>query len=582
MEIYPILGIDLGTCYSCVYAYTNGQLSPVSIFGANSIRSAIYIKDNEMLFGSMAMAHIRSDPENVFYDIKRFIGRTYNEVSDIVHRKNYQFTVMQYGSNPLFVVPSDINGNNYQISSAEVLDSHFLKFLVTEAERALQYQIKAVVITVPAFFQESQIYTTMQAANYAGLNVLAMFHEPSAAALASNLPPVMEKRHILVYDLGGGTFDLALVETENASYDVIGSDGDAFLGGSDFDMEMCRILVDNISSQGIDVSQWNRRKISKLQEMAETAKIVLSTQEMVNVDISLIDDELTDFIVYRRQFNDAIQPYIQRTLDICHRLLAQTRITLNKGDAILLVGGSSYIPLVRASLEHAFPEVPIENNVNPAEIVAQGAAWYCLDLYCSQHKIPNPLPCPVIHPIVVHSVYVQFNDEDPLLVLPSGVRCQTLMSITHRFGWNGKVKVTILTEGDNHQSNERRVLDTFHIRGFFGEAIIEMLMNIRGELEFSYGLRGHGLSTKVVGFQHNISHDELSQFTRRYNLLENCKKDMTSIYNRKVREERLDNVAKDQYKQIMNWFNNPQVMKHADENTITRVFQDNYNYLNSF
>lgn len=578
MQQYPILGIDLGTCYSCVYAYHKGSIEPVPINGANTIRSAIYVRDGVMLFGSLAMAHAHNEPDNVFYDVKRFIGRTYNEIGDLVQRKNYQFSIMQWGDVPVFVVPSSQDRNSYSVCTPEVLDSYFLRYLVDEAQNYLGYQITDVVITVPAFFQQSQQNTTLAAAQLAGLNVLALFHEPSAAALASNLPPVLELRHVLVYDLGGGTFDLALVETKNALYDVIGSDGDPFLGGSDFDYEMCKIIQDRLVQHGIDINMWNRQKISRLQDLSEKAKIELSTMKSTYIDISLIDSSIEcDFDIYRDEFEKAIFPYIQRTLDICHRLLQYTHVVLTPNDAILLVGGSSYIPLVRASLEKAFPNTPILNNVNPAEIVAHGAAWYCLDMYCSKHDPPlqNPLPCPVIHPIVVHSVYVQFGNNPPVLVLPSGVRCQTVERKTYAFSWNG-VRVKILTDGDDHQAGNLRELDTFNIRGFFGQAVIEMQMNAKGELEFSYGRQGHRLETRIVGFQHSISMTQLNQFTQRYNLIKKCKNDITAIFTQKQQQGRVTVQARNQYNLIMDWFNNPKVIQRASDDAINRVYRENY------
>ena len=583
MQRYPILGIDLGTCYSCVYTYHNGSLVPVPINGVNTIRSAIYVKDGVMLFGSLAMAHASHEPDNVFYDVKRFIGRTYDEIGNLVQRKNYQFSIMQWGDIPVFVVPSSQDVNSYSVCTPEVLDSYFLKYLVDEAQNYLGYEITDVVITVPAFFQQSQLNATLTAAQLAGLNVLALFHEPSAAALASNLPPVLQQRHVLVYDLGGGTFDLALVETENALYDVIGSDGDPFLGGSDFDYEMYKIIQDRLRQHGIDTSLWNRQKISRLQDLSEKAKIELSSAPLTNIDISLIDPTFEcDFDIYKEEFEKAICPYIQRTLDICHRLLQYTNVVLNPNDAILLVGGSSYIPLVRSSLEEAFPNTPILNNVNPAEIVAHGAAWYCLDLYCSKHNPPlqNPLPCPVIHPLVVHSVYVKFGNNEPVVALPSGIRCQAIQRITYAFRWNG-VSVKILTEGDDHQAGKLRELDTFNIRGFFGQAVIEMQMNARGELEFSYGREGHQLVTRIVGFQHSIPMAQLNVITQRYNLIERCKNDITTIYKQKEQQGRIVPQASNQYNLIMNWFNDPMVVKRAPENNINNVYTENYNYFAS-
>lgn len=580
MERYPILGIDLGTCYSCVYTFHNGSLVPVPINGANTIRSAIYVKDGVMLFGSLAMAHANDEPDNFFYDVKRFIGRTYDEIGDLVQRKNYQFSIMQWNNVPVFVVPSSQDANNYSVCTPEVLDSYFLKYLVDEAQNYLGYDITDVVITVPAFFQQSQLNATLAAAQLAGLNVLALFHEPSAAALASNLPPVLQQRHVLVYDLGGGTFDLALVETNNALYDVIGSDGDPFLGGSDFDYEMYKIIQNRLAQHGIDTNLWNRQKISRLQDLSERAKIELSSSQLTYVDISFIDRALEyDFEITRDDFERAIYPYIQRTLDICHRLLQFTHVTLNARDAILLVGGSSYIPLVRALLTNEFPDTPILNNVNPAEIVAHGAAWYCLDLYCSKHAPPlqNPLPCPVIHPIVVHSVYAKFGNNEPVLVLPSGIRCQTVQRIRYAFRWNG-VSVKILTEGDDHRPGNLRELDTFNIRGFFGQAVIEMQMNARGELEFSYGREGHQLVTRIVGFQHSIPVAELNGVTQRYNLIERCKNDITAIYTQKQQQGRITPQASNQYKLIMEWFNNPKVVRHAVDVNINNVYADNYRY----
>ena len=581
---YPLLGIDLGTCFSCVYAFQNGSLVPVPIGGCNSVRSAIYMKDNIKLFGNMAISRMTNEPENVFYDIKRFIGRTYDEVTDLIRRKNYQFCIQQWGCIPVFVVPSGQNRVSYSVCTAEVLISHFLNYLVTEAQNYLQYKITDVVITVPAFFQVSQINMTMKAATMIGLNVLAILYEPSAAALASSLPPSLQMRHVMVYDLGGGTFDLALVETRNALYDVIGNDGDPFLGGSDFDWEMCNIIANKAYQVGVDVNGWNRQKISKLQEIAEKAKIDLSTSPFVNMDLRYIDPNIEiDFNVTRQDFEAVIKPHIDQTIAICQRLLLRKKITLTSTDYILLVGGSSYIPCVKSALKDAFPDTPILNNVNPAEIVAQGAAWYCLDLYCSNHKpnpLPNPLPCPRVHTIVVHSVYVQFGNSPPKVVLQTGDRCQTVRRIQYHIGWHTGVHVSILTDSDDHQAGHLRKLDSFEVQGFLGNAVVEMQMNTRGELEFSFGTNRRMSDHRIVKFQFDIPLITLNDFTQRCNLLEGYKKDISDIYHQKVEAGQMTPQGVQQYTAVMNWFNDPGTRSNCQVDMITAVYNNNFAYFN--
>ena len=580
---YPILGIDLGTCCTCVYGFKNGQLLAVPFNGYNTIVSVIYINDGAMLYGEPAKMQIQTEPDHVIYDVKRFIGRNVNEIQQVINNKRYQFVIDSYDNRPIFCIPQKAG---YYCYTAEHIDSYFLKYIVDCAAQYLEYKPEAVVITVPAFFQVSQIDATKQAAKMAGLNVVAVLFEPSAAAIASNIPITVDTRHGLIYDLGGGTFDVAIVETAGSNYDIIANSGHPFLGGSDFDGLIFNLIKEKLNNMGYNVDAWDKRKLGNLQKQTEEVKIELSTNDFSMVDLNTFGFE-GDITITRDEFERVLRPWLDVTINICETTLKSARVTLGERDFILLVGGSSHIPLVRNLLQQAFPQIPVLNNVNPSEVVANGAAMHCLSLYCKSRGIINPIPCPVVHSIVVRAVWVQFNNNEPMLVLPVGTLCMTKKEMSYNVKFTG-VTVKFYVESDEynqdvtkarHEPAPKKLIASYHVRGFFTMISFSILMNIKGELEFEYTNQGnHKVAKAVINLQPDISPDKLTEYINRKALLTKCSKDIDGYYDQIKQSGKNNKATEEFYNKIQEWLKDPRVLKSTTESVIHTTCTNSVKY----
>lgn len=338
---YPVIGIDLGTCFSCVYGFRNGMFTLVPGDCGNTTPSVIQYGPKGPVFGQMAKKSIRSNPTNTIYDVKRFLGLPYEQCQSIIEHEHYGFKCIPYNRSLVY----EIQYNNQScFTTPEHVDADFLKYLVKRAEEHLEYKVEGAVITIPAFFQYSQTDATLRAAKEAGLNIYCIVYEPNAAAIAINPIPGVDERHFLVFDLGGGTFDVALIQAKLHDYRIIGNGGHPFLGGRDFDQVVVNLIEEALKPY-CDISTWRPSKMARLRTYAEEVKIELSQTKAVELDLSDFDVDL-DAPVYitRKQFENGIKGYVDLAIQICDATLQSTGISLGRNDCILLVGGSSKIP----------------------------------------------------------------------------------------------------------------------------------------------------------------------------------------------------------------------------------------------
>lgn len=515
---YLCAGIDLGTCFSCVYVYKKGSFVPVPIDGSVTVPSYISYANGQFHFGKSAKVLASRYPENTFYDVKRIIGRRMRECEQLIRYSSYPFTLVANEQDiPQYYCR--MNEEYYNLLYPEQVDALFLQYLVANASAFVGGAIRDVVITVPAYFEQAQINATYTAAAGAGLNVLRMLYEPSAAALASNYVSPQVLSHLLVYDLGGGTFDVALMKVLMNEYNVFANDGHPCLGGQDFDNEMMSIVLRKMREMGVDTSRLTKRQLARLRQESEEVKIGLTTNEDWVVDISEYTEEDEEIVITRSEFEERIEHYIDETIRICERCITQSELkTLGTNDKILLVGGSSVIPLVKRKLEETFGEGRVIANVEPNRVVANGACINALRSYCDRYEMACPIMLPKVHSIVVREVIVQFNDEKEMVVIPMGTPCGEWKTIEYKPKYlKLRVCINVYSKG----MNERILLGTMN-EVFLHTFVFSMMMNAKGELEYSYGKDKKNMKYGIVPLQTGISCEEVNEYIKKRDEMKKC------------------------------------------------------------
>ena len=368
-----VIGIDLGTTYSCVAVMKNGKTEILANEQGNRITpSYVAFTDDERLIGDAAKNQVAANPENTIFDIKRLIGLKYNDRSVQKDIKHLPFNVVNKGGKP--AVEVTVKGEQKQFSPEEI-SGMILGKMKQIAEDYLGNKVTHAVVTVPAYFNDAQRQATKDAGTIAGLNVLRIVNEPTAAAIAYGLDKSDKEHQIIVYDLGGGTFDVSLLSIENGVFEVQATSGDTHLGGEDFDYKIVRQLIKTFKKKnGIDVSD-NNKALAKLKREAEKAKRALSSQMSTRIEIdSFVDGIDLSETLTRAKFEELNLDLFKKTLKPVEKVLADAGLEKKDIDDIVLVGGSTRIPKVQQLLESYFNGKKASKGINPDEAVAYGAA----------------------------------------------------------------------------------------------------------------------------------------------------------------------------------------------------------------
>ncbi|WP_294793457.1 molecular chaperone DnaK [Prevotella sp.] len=366
-----IIGIDLGTTNSCVAVFEGNE--PVVITNSEGKRTTPsvigFVKDGERKVGDPAKRQAITNPKNTVYSIKRFMGETYDQCAKEVTR--VPFSVVNEGGYPRV----DINGRKY---TPQEISAMVLQKMKKTAEDYLGQEVTDAVITVPAYFSDSQRQATKEAGQIAGLNVRRIVNEPTAAALAYGVDKANKDMKIAVFDLGGGTFDISILEFGGGVFEVLSTNGDTHLGGDDFDQVIIEWLVNGFKAdEGIDLSK-DPMAMQRLKEAAEKAKIELSSTTSTEINLPYISAEggVPKHLVKtltRSQFEQLAHNLIQACLVPCQNAMRDAKLQTSDIDEVILVGGSSRIPAVQTLVKNYFGKEP-SKGVNPDEVVAVGAA----------------------------------------------------------------------------------------------------------------------------------------------------------------------------------------------------------------
>ena len=367
-----VIGIDLGTTNSCV-AVIEGQDSTVianSEGGRTTPSMVAFTKDDERLVGQTAKRQAVTNPQNTLYSIKRFMGRRFDEIGDENSEVPYE---LSKGARDLVVAKIDDKEYTPPEISAIILQK-----MKQTAEDYLGEEVKQAVVTVPAYFNDSQRQATKDAGTIAGLEVLRIVNEPTAAALAYGLDKVGSNEKIAVYDLGGGTFDISILELGDGVFEVKSTNGDTHLGGDDFDQVIINWLAGEFEqAEGIDLRK-DPIALQRLKEAGEKAKIELSSATTTEINLPFVTADQTgpkhlQTTLSRAQFERLTESLVERTKAPCLQALKDAELPPSEIDQVILVGGSTRIPKIQESVQELFGKEP-HRGVNPDEVVAMGAA----------------------------------------------------------------------------------------------------------------------------------------------------------------------------------------------------------------
>jgi len=372
-EVGTVIGIDLGTTYSCVGVYKDGRVEIIANDQGNRITpSYVAFTDEERLIGDAAKNQASLNPENTVYDVKRLIGRSFNSKEVQKDKSLLPFALVNKNTKPY--IEATVKGEKKQYSPEEISAMVLTKMKET-AEAFLNKKIENAVVTVPAYFNDAQRQATKDAGTIAGLNVMRIINEPTAAAIAYGLDKKAKEKNILVYDLGGGTFDVSILTIDEGVFEVLATNGDTHLGGEDFDQRVMEHFIKMIKKKTGTNLKDNKRSMAKLRREVEKAKRSLSSVHQVKVEIeSLVDGEDFSETLTRARFEELNQDLFKKTLKPVSQVLKDSGLKKSEVHEIVLVGGSTRIPKVQQLIKDFFNGKEPNRGINPDEAVAYGAA----------------------------------------------------------------------------------------------------------------------------------------------------------------------------------------------------------------
>merc|ERR1712216_740963 len=368
----PVIGIDLGTTYSCVGIYKNGRVEIIPNDQGNRITpSYVAFTDDERLIGEAAKNQATVNPSQTLFDVKRLIGRRFKDSTVQKDIKLLPFSIVDQGGKPQISVK--VNGQQKTMPPEEISSMVLVKMKET-AENYLGKEVKHAVITVPAYFNDAQRQSTKDAGSISGMNVLRIINEPTAAAIAYGLDKKSEQ-NILVYDLGGGTFDVSLLTIDNGVFEVVATNGDTHLGGEDFDQRVMQHFIKIFNKKHSKDMTKDKRSMQKLRREVEKTKRALSSTHQARVEIeALYDGQDFSETLTRARFEEINNDLFKNTLGPVKQVMEDSGLKKTQIDEIVLVGGSTRIPKIQQLIKDFFNGKEPNRGINPDEAVAYGAA----------------------------------------------------------------------------------------------------------------------------------------------------------------------------------------------------------------
>lgn len=469
------MGIDLGTSYSCVSIIENGV--PVVIcneWGERTHASAVSFREGgRVIVGNEAKKQTVTHPERTVFSVKRLIGRFFFSEEVRKARSIMPYNIVEGAESSVLI---EVGNQTYSPPEISALVLQEMRII---AEAHAGRPLTKAVITVPAYFNDNQRQATKDAGRIAGLEVLRIINEPTAAALTYGFGRGYHQR-VVLYDLGGGTFDVSILDIGDDVFEVISTAGDTYLGGEDFDERLLFWLADNIEQQHQISIRHDKHALQKLNEAAEKAKIGLSEHEVVQINIPLVYTDDSGYSVdycttlSRTDFNRMVMDLVQRTFKVCDEALQSARLTASDVDCVILVGGPTRLPIIRSSVRHYFQKTPLI-DVDPDEVVAMGAAIQA-------------------HALLNHQQSTYLLDVTPLTL-----RLGTVGDYTEKIiDKNTPVPIDRTRRFSTASDNQEKV----RIRVFQGESNLASQNTLLGEFEFSgFRIAPRGQVTIEVTFE---------------------------------------------------------------------------------
>jgi endoplasmic reticulum chaperone BiP len=373
-NIGTIVGIDLGTTYSCVGVFKNGRVEIIANDQGNRITPSYvaFMDGGERLVGDAAKNQATINPENTVFDVKRLIGRKFSDKSVQADKKLVPYEIVSDNDKPMIQVTQ--NGKTSKFAPEEVSAMILQKMKIT-AETFLGSNVNRAVVTVPAYFNDAQKQATKDAGTIAGLKVERILNEPTAAAIAYGLDKTGSESNVLVYDLGGGTFDVTLLTIDNGVFEVLATNGDTHLGGEDFDQRVMQYFIKVMKQKSnVDISG-DKRALQKLRKEVERVKRALSSQQQARLEIEDLAEgfDLSETLT-RARFEELNNDLFKKTMGPVERVMEDAGLSKDEINEIVLVGGSTRIPKVQQLISEYFGGKEPSKGINPDEAIAYGAA----------------------------------------------------------------------------------------------------------------------------------------------------------------------------------------------------------------
>lgn len=514
-----IVGIDLGTTNSLVAYIHPEDKKPIAINDQGRgtiVPSVVYFNPNgETVVGTEAKDYLTTDPANTIYSVKRLLGKSYKDLGE--HKDYFGYKIIDDNSEGLVKVR--VQDKFY---SPIELSAEILKELRERAEHSLKTPVNRAVITVPAYFNDSQRQATRDAGKLAGLEVLRIVNEPTAAALAYGIgiDPAEEKT-VAVYDLGGGTFDISILSIHQGIFEVLSTNGDTYLGGDDFDRAIINHWIQNNELIADTVNE-DKHLQQELRLKAEEAKKTLSSQEVFSSNI----DGKIDCHIERHTFETLISPIVAKTIESCRQAMADAKLQPEQIDAVIMVGGSTRVPMVYEAVSEFFGK-PANNTLNPDEVVALGAAIQA-DILAGNRKDILLLD---VTPLTL-GIETMGGLMDP--IIPRNSKIPTKAGRQYTTSIDGQVNMKIsVYQGERDLVKENRKLAEFDLKGIpampagFPKVDVNFILNADGILKVEAIELRSGVRQEVeVKPQYGLTDEQVEQMLM--DSLMNAKEDVAA------------------------------------------------------
>jgi heat shock protein 1/8 len=481
------IGIDLGTTYSCVGVYQNGKVEVIANDQGNRTTPSwvAFTTEGERLVGDAAKSQASANPTNTIYDAKRLMGRKFNESVVQQEIKTFPFKVIENPKTGGCLIQVQFKGETKSFTPEEI-SAMILGKMKETAELFLGDSVTEAVITVPAYFNDAQRQATKDAGIIAGLNVLRIINEPTAAAISYGLDKKSKEETILIFDMGGGTFDVSLLTLDDGIFEVKATGGDGHLGGEDFDNRMTEYVVQEFKKKTkLDITG-NPRAMRRVKTACEKAKRTLSSAATSNIEIdALYEGQDCNIVITRARFEDLCSDYFRKSMDPVEQVLKDSKKSKSQVDEIVLVGGSTRVPKVQQLLSDYFNGKELCKSVNPDEAVAFGAAIQAAILAGHGDTKTSELLLLDVCPLTL-GIETAGSVMTPMIPRNTTLPCKKTQTFS-TYADNQPACTIQVFEGERKFTKDCNKLGTFDLTG------IPPMMRGQPQIEVTYDLDANGI-----------------------------------------------------------------------------------------